>query len=110
MFGEDVEQVELTFGDRRPVPMTPVSGTIGLWSVEVDGLTGGRHKLTVAAASSSGVRDSDAIELDLPDTGAGADNGLKPRPGDQVHSVGASPERGLLGTQLGPNKNGVIKW
>ena len=26
--------------------------------------------------------------------------------GDDVNSIGAYPEKGILGTQLGPNKNG----
>jgi 3',5'-cyclic-AMP phosphodiesterase len=31
------------------------------------------------------------------------------KPGDSVNAIGAYPEKGLLGTQLGPNRNGR-KW
>jgi 3',5'-cyclic-AMP phosphodiesterase len=31
------------------------------------------------------------------------------RPGDDGNTIGAYPEKGIFGTQLGPNKNGR-KW
>jgi len=34
---------------------------------------------------------------------------VKTKPGHDLHSIGAWPEHGLLGSRLGPNRNGK-KW
>jgi hypothetical protein len=110
VFGEDVERVELAFDDRAAVAMTPVAGWVGLWTADVDGPPEGRRRLTVTAVSSDGQVDRDSIEVRILAKDDAAERRLKPNPGDHVHSIGAWPERGLLGTQLGPNKKGTIAW
>jgi len=110
VFGQDVDRVILTLDNQPAVAMAPVAGSIGLWSAEVDRVGDGRHKLAVTTAASTGESDSDSIEIEVSETARTTREGLKPTPGDHVHSIGAWPERGLLGTQLGPNKNGTIKW
>jgi 3',5'-cyclic AMP phosphodiesterase CpdA len=109
VFGDPSERVALRVNDGDPIPMRPAPGEVGVWTAPaaVDG--GGVRRLSVTGWSADGRTDSDTIELQ-PGTVPPAPRALKARPGDHVHSIGAWPERGLLGTQLGPNKNGKIKW
>ena len=79
-----------------------------LWQGELErgGLPDGVYSLSVYVEDTEGRPAKDIIRLVL---GASA---YKPRARaarDQDNAVDAWPERGLLGTQLGPNKNGR-KW
>jgi len=110
VFGEDVVHVGVRLDHRPPVPMARVTDSTCLWTADVEGPADGRHTLAVTAVSSTGDIDSDIIEVEVSRNADAGRKELKSNPGDHLHSVGAWPERGLLGTQLGPNKNGTIKW
>jgi 3',5'-cyclic-AMP phosphodiesterase len=77
-----------------------------LWSgvVPVDGLSPGQYRLTVQAMAESESPLASAIEIIM-----GPGPGQEYAPLDQDNAIGAWKERGILGTQLGPNKNGR-KW
>jgi len=109
-FGEDIEQVTLSIDDQPTIVMSAVAGALGLWAATVGRLEDGRHSLVVSATALTGATDRDRIEVEVMSPGPSTGGTLKPRPGDHVHTLGAWPERGLLGSQLGPNKNGTIKW
>jgi Icc protein len=80
-----------------------------LWQTELDTATleKGIYSLKVEVTDAEGKPGVDEIQVavNLPQT-----NTVEVRAGlDKDHAVGAWPERGILGTQLGPNKNGR-KW
>ena len=62
----------------------------------------GAHRIVVEIEDGSGRVGSDAIET----AGPGEAGPTSPPRGSDAHSVGAWPERHILGTQLGPNRNG----
>lgn len=78
-------------------PMAPVPGEVALWQA---GLSGGGRR--VRARDARGRLDEDGIGLAHPAFAP------PPRAGDgsDRDRIGAWPEKGLLGTQLGPNRNG----
>lgn len=69
-------------------------------------LADGVYPLTVAVTGQDGQTAEDSIRVVL---GAFAYSPPKRSDRDQDNAAAAWPERGLLGTQLGPNKNGR-KW
>ena len=69
-------------------------------------LAAGSYALTVEANDNSGELGTDEIRVVC---GRSAYKGSERRERDQDNAVEAWPEQGLLGTQLGPNKNGR-KW
>jgi hypothetical protein len=71
-----------------------------LWTAPVD-LSAGLHRIEVSAGT-----DRDAIQVLVRSEQDIPRRGMPVAPGHDVHSVGAWPEHGLAGTQLGPNKNG----
>ena len=82
--------------------------TAGLWRAEPkDALADGLHRLTVCAEGETGVA-SDAITFVVSHDGR-----YEPPPrigdGSDRDAVGAWPDKHILGTQLGPNRNGR-KW
>jgi len=82
--------------------MAPLPGAAALWDVRCD-KPGARVR--VRARDVQGRQDEDAVEPALPGwtaPGRAADGSDRDR-------VGAWPERGILGTQLGPNRKGK-KW
>ena len=83
-------------------PMAPVPGAAAMWTAQL-GKPG--DVLRVRAADADGRTDEDAVEP--------LRHGWKPparkADGSDADSIGAWPERGLLGTQLGPNRTGR-KW
>ena len=99
-------------------PVTHVSATLHggtteleneagvLWSgmLPTIDLPSGRHRLLVEASTTSGTTFSDTIEI-LTGSRSLVERALT----DQDNAIGAWEERGILGTQLGPNKNGR-KW
>jgi Icc protein len=67
----------------------------------------GVHHLSVRVKTVDGREASDTISVL---TSQSARHGMPQyRPGDDANAIGAYPEKGILGTQLGPNKNGR-KW
>ena len=86
------------------LPMTRV-GDSQVWQAELkDELVDGVHDLTVTAQLRNGTSVRDGIRLRVGPTQRPARDQR-----DQDNALDAWPERGLLGTQLGPNKNGK-KW
>lgn len=87
----------LSVDGARDQAMMPCDGE---WSAQVD-LASGLHRLTVTCGASSDIVDVLARPADtLP---------KRPPPialGRDVHAIGAWPDRSILGTQLGPNRNG----
>jgi 3',5'-cyclic-AMP phosphodiesterase len=92
-------------GHTTPMSQIPESN---VWQVELDrgGLADGVHPLRVAITDQNGKTAEDSIRLVL---GASAYKVPERSERDQENAVATWPERGLLGTQLGPNKNGR-KW
>ncbi len=64
---------------------------------------GGEHRITVRAEAASGTAGEDTI------LAGGTAARMGPSSGSDAHSIGAWKERHVLGTQLGPNRNGH-KW
>ena len=79
-----------------------------VWQGEIDcsELSNGVYALSVRAEDFDGKAAEDSIRLVV---GSAAYQAAERAERDQDNAVGAWPERGLLGTQLGPNKNGR-KW
>jgi len=84
-------------------------GTTRLWrcpweSMEV---ADGVHRITVLVKAADGNEASDTISVLT--SQAGRYQPPQRQPGDDANAIGAYPEKGIFGTQLGPNKNGR-KW
>ena len=80
-----------------------------LWQANLDihQLLGGVYSLTVKLTDEDGKSGEDVIRVAV---NSSEHNRTANRPGcDKDNAVGAWPEHGILGTQLGPNKNGR-KW
>jgi len=82
--------------------MAPVPGEAALWDVRCD-KPGARVR--VRARDAQGRQDEDAVEPALP----GWTAPIRAADGSDRDRVGAWPERGILDTQLGPNRKGK-KW
>jgi Icc protein len=99
LFGSTAHPVMLSVDDADPQPMVPTSGT-ALWTARVV-LEAGLHRIVASVGTD---RDTVAIlvrsECDVPR------RGMPVAPGRDIHSIGAWPDHGIAGTQLGPNKNG----
>lgn len=103
VFGDaPIAVVEVQGDDGAWVPMTPVPGAVALWQAS-DAASG--EQVHVRARDAQGRQDIDAITpapsgWTLPERAAD---------GSDRDRVGAWPEKGILDTQLGPNRNGR-KW
>ena len=88
------------------VPMRKI-GDSRVWQVTVhyDPLATGRHELRVTAENDEGRNTEDTILFEI---GQSIRSIARPQR-DLENALEAWPEHGLLGTQLGPNKNGR-KW
>jgi Icc protein len=89
--------------DGHDVAMDRVAES-AVWEANLPAANDGAHKLVVEAEDKQGRIATDAIRLVV---GARAEQEHAAR--DQENALEAWPEHGLLGTQLGPNKNGK-KW
>jgi predicted phosphodiesterase len=89
----------------RSVELFPIAGSRA-WqgSIVRGGKPDDSYALTVVAEDASGEKAEDRIRMVL-----GAFTPPQRSTRDQDNAIEAWPERGLLGTQLGPNKNGR-KW
>ena len=105
---ERISRVEAWFGDEldgRRGELSPVSGS-RVWEgfLSTEGIGEGVHSLRVEAEEAGGSISGDTIRVLF-----GNPERCDRHPRDQDNAIGAWPEHGLLGTQLGPNKNGR-KW
>jgi 3',5'-cyclic-AMP phosphodiesterase len=89
-------------------PMRRV-GTSAAWGCAWDSreFADGVHHLTVRVKTADGRDASDTISVLT--SQSGRYEMPQYRPGDDANAIGAYPEKGILGMQLGPNKNGR-KW
>jgi predicted phosphodiesterase len=103
-FWGDVEAVTATaYLDGQTLPMKRVSDS-HVWEVDVLTPPEGTRPLKVFFKDGNGKVATDEIRLAV---GQRTERSSEQR--DQDNALGAWPEHGLLGTQLGPNKNGR-KW
>jgi hypothetical protein len=109
VFGAGVGDVRLSVDGDKPQPLEKDGSASAVWTRAVPELGEGRHQIRVQATGPDGFEDADAITVLVSAQTASVRPPAKDKPGHDVHTVGAWPERGLLGTQLGPNKNGK-KW
>ena len=99
-----VEALEATaYFDGQMLPMKRVRDS-QVWEAEVSGPLEGTRPLRVSFKDAHGKIASDEIRLAV---GKHAERKSEKR--DQDNTLAAWPAHGLLGTQLGPNKNGK-KW
>jgi Icc protein len=84
-------------------------GTSAAWGCVWDSreAADGIHHLTVRTKTADGREASDTISVLTSQSGRYAAPPC--HSGDDTNAIGAYPEKGILGTQLGPNKNGR-KW
>jgi hypothetical protein len=90
-------------------PLARDGRATSLWTaVSNDALADGRHELTVRVLEQTGEADSETIVFVVSRDGTYE---MSPRTcdGSDQDAVGAWPEKHLLGTRLGPNRNGR-KW
>jgi Icc protein len=105
------EIVSVTYsvdGGQSPKSMNRL-GQTALWCALLDSseFADGEHIILVEAWTDSGARCEDQISVLVNQSGYYVSP--KRQPGDDSNAIGAWPEKGILGTQLGPNKNGR-KW
>jgi hypothetical protein len=105
VFGRHIADVMVTVGDQR-IAMQPVPGEHAVWQAElVQPPNGDRYRVQVVASDANGNSASDSIEVLTPQ-GAGKCAFSDAPLGTDAHAVGEWADRGLLGSQLGPNKHG----
>ena len=90
--------VTLTVGDGEAVPM---SSDDALWRATVT-LVDGINDIRISAG-----QDSDMIRVLARPTDTMPHRAMPIAPGRDIHAIGAWPDHGIEGTQLGPNKNGM---
>ena len=78
------------------------------WSCDLSGLGDGLHRIAVRAQDASGGGSDDSITILVSQSGE-YDPPARAADGSDADCVGGWPEKGIPGTQLGPNKNGR-KW
>lgn len=90
------------------LPMRPLRGS-ALWEAEwaSETVPDGIHTIEVVARDAARTSASDKIRVVVRQSGAYTPPARAKR--DQDNTIGAWLERGIVGTQLGPNKNGR-KW
>ena len=101
----DISRVEATFAGSALVLERISGGKVWEASLPAQGTASGLYRLRVVATDTAGKTAVDEIQVLL-----GSDRPARKRAErDQDNALEAWPEHGLLGTQLGPNKNGR-KW
>ena len=98
VYGATKQPVTLR-SERGNQPMTPAA-TGFAWRAVVT-LAAGLHELTVSCGG-----NDDTIRLLVRGSEDIPRRGIPIAPGRDIHAIGAWPEHGIEGTQLGPNKNG----
>jgi hypothetical protein len=103
-FWGEAEAVEATaYLGGQTLPMKRIANS-QVWEVDVPSPQEGVHPLEVCLRDADGDVATDEIRLAI-----GQQTERKSEECDQDNALEAWPEHGLLGTQLGPNKNGK-KW
>lgn len=100
---QPVQEVFARIGELQ-TKLTSDDGVFWMGALDAGALHAGIHELQVTARDEAGKRLTSAIRLRL-----GAWPARTFSEVDQENAIGQWSERGLLGTQLGPNKNGK-KW
>ncbi len=101
-----IAKAEARLAQTSPVPMHPCSGS-QVWEATMpsDEVSPGVHSLKVLITDTDGSTATDEIQVLIR-----SERPLRTRAArDQDNALEAWPAHGLLGTQLGPNKNGR-KW
>ena len=94
-----ITAVETGADDGTRTPMRPAPGGAALWEAPI---RAGMSRVAVRACDANGREDEDRVE-------PASDGSTAPErhaDGSDAERVGAWPERGIAGTQLGPNRNG----
>ncbi|QYE35543.1 metallophosphoesterase [Polymorphobacter sp. PAMC 29334] len=100
VFGRVDGPVTLSAGGRDAVAMEAIPCT-SLWRANIT-LPSGCHELVVATAT-----DRDIVRILVRPIDEVPRRAPPIAPGRDIHAIGAWPEHGIDGTQLGPNKNGM---
>ncbi|WP_010183314.1 metallophosphoesterase family protein [Sphingomonas sp. PAMC 26605] len=98
-FGRAAEPLVLMIDDAQSIAMEPIPDT-ALWRADL-ALDAGLHHVSVASGG-----DRDTIQILVRASDSVPKRGTPDAPGRDFHTLGAWPEHGIEGTQLGPNKNG----
>jgi len=105
VFGQQIGEVIVAVGEQRAT-MQPVSGERAVWHAELPAPPNvDRYQIKVTAFDAHGNEASDSIDVLTPQ-GARYRAIADAPPGTDAHAVGEWTDHGLLGSQLGPNKNG----
>ena len=96
-----IESVEVSTGNGDWLPMRPVLGASAVWQASIDRAA----RVVVRARDARSRVDTDEIEPASPGDAPPA----RRADGSDADSIGAWPEKGIPGGQLGPNRNGR-KW
>jgi 3',5'-cyclic-AMP phosphodiesterase len=106
----DVRHVFARVDDGEGIALAPDPNDPSLWeaSEDIRTLSDGRHALTVEAGDTAGRAGQDTIAICVARSGPHTPPS-RIGDGSDRDTVGAWPEKGILGTQLGPNRNGR-KW
>lgn len=104
--GRGVKAADCRAGEGNFQRMTPVGDT-GVWRCRWDSSRrpDGPCPLTVRVANATGATASDTVTVLVSQTGTYTAP-TRCWPGDDANALAPYPEKGLLGTQLGPNKHG----
>lgn len=102
---QPVERVSCQIDDEPRRDMKPLAD--GRWTLSWDSseTTNGTHRIRVCARDCAGSQAEDTISAWV--CQAGLHQFPKRNPIDSANSIGAYLSKGILGTQLGPNKNGT---
>ena len=98
IYGRIDEPVTLRLGDREQAVTDADDPAQVRATIE---LPAGLHRITVSCGE-----DTDVVEILVRDVTDIPRRGVPIAPGQDLHAIGAWPEHGIAGTQLGPNKNG----
>ncbi len=86
--------------------MQLVDSSSGLWQTKIPvPSSAGGDRIDVKATTSDGRTGSDAVGVMTPSS-AVRRTGINATSGTDAHAVGEWADHGLMGSQLGPNKNG----
>jgi 3',5'-cyclic-AMP phosphodiesterase len=102
----EIQHVHASIGKQESQLQRVPDSAVWEGVVDIAGLSDGMHPLVVRAEDREGQASEDRIHLYI---GKRPSLAFMRSEKDQDNAVGAWPEHGLLGTQLGPNKNGR-KW
>jgi predicted phosphodiesterase len=110
VFGDNIASVTVSVDHGEPLPMHAVVGEPAVWTGTVALPNPAEsYGVVVRAQDADGSCDEDRIEALLANAISPEVRRLDAVPGTDAWAVPPWPEHGVLGSQLGPNKNGQ-KW